>query len=82
MINCGQNVKLEKEFIEFKNFNRQTPAPFKIYADFKCWFVLSILKPGDMSIEKKRSRKCQDHIPRSFAYKVVCVDDKFSKDAV
>ena len=26
--------------------------------------------------------KYQDHIPCSFAYKVVCIDDKFSKLAV
>ena len=36
MINSGQNLKLEKRFIEFKNFNRQIPVPFKIYADFEC----------------------------------------------
>ena len=36
IINGGQNVKLEKGFIEFKNFNRQIPVPFKIYADFEC----------------------------------------------
>ena len=36
LINGGQNVKLEKRFIEFKNFNRQIPVPFKIYADFEC----------------------------------------------
>ena len=36
MINDQQNVKLEKRFIEFKNFNRQIPVPFKIYADFEC----------------------------------------------
>ena len=35
LINGGQNVKLEKGFIEFKNFNRQIPVPFKIYADFE-----------------------------------------------
>ena len=28
------------------------------------------------------TRKYQDHIPCSFAYKLVCVDDKFSKDVV
>ena len=27
-------IKLVKGFIEFKNFNRQIPVPFKIYADF------------------------------------------------
>ena len=34
MINGQQNVKLEKGFISFKNFNRQIPVPFKIFADF------------------------------------------------
>ena len=28
------------------------------------------------------TKKYQDHIPCSFAYKVVCVDNKFSKDVV
>ena len=28
------------------------------------------------------TQKYQDHIPCSFAYKVVCVDNKFSKDVV
>ena len=36
MINGGQRVKLEKGFIEFNNFNKMIPAPFKIYADFEC----------------------------------------------
>ena len=36
LINGGQNVKSEKGFIEFKNFNRQIPVPFKIYAYFEC----------------------------------------------
>ena len=31
LINGSQNVKLERGFIEFKNFNRQIPVPFKIY---------------------------------------------------
>ena len=35
-INDGQRIKLEKGFIEFNNFNRMIPAPFKIYADFEC----------------------------------------------
>ena len=28
LINGGQKVKLKKGFIEFKNYNRQIPAPF------------------------------------------------------
>ena len=38
-VNGGRRVKLEKEFIEFKNYNKQIPAPFKIYADFECFYV-------------------------------------------
>ena len=80
MINKGQNVKLEKRFISFKNFNRQIPVPFKIYADFEC-----LLKGCDVGIDNycfSYTRKYQDHIPCSFANKVVCIDNKFSKDVV
>ena len=34
------------------------------------------------SYEGSCSKKYQDHIPCSFAYKLVCVDDKFSKSIV
>ena len=80
MINGKQNVKLEKGFIEFRNFNRQIPIPFKIYADFEC-----LLKSCDVGIGNdcfSYTKKYQDHIPCSFAYKVVCIDDKFTKDVV
>ena len=80
LINGGQNVKLEKIFIEFKNFNRKISVIFKIYPDFKC-----LLKPLDVGISNdcfSYSRKYQDHIPCSFAYKVACVDGRFSKDLV
>ena len=30
------NVKLEKGIIEFENYFKQIPVPFKIYADFEC----------------------------------------------
>ena len=61
MIIGKQNVKLEKRFIEFKNFNRQIPVPFKIYADFEC-----ILKSYDVGIDNEcfsHTRKYQCHIP-------------------
>ena len=80
LINGGQNVKLEKGFIEFKNFNRQIPVPFKTYADFEC-----LLKSCDDGFDNdcfSYTKKYQDHVPCSFAYKLVCVDNKFSKDVV
>ena len=36
VINGKQNVKLGKGSISFKNYSKQLPALFKIYADFEC----------------------------------------------
>ena len=79
VINGKQNVKLGKDSISFKNYSKQLLAPFKIYADFEC-----ILRPtSSKKVSEKNgtyTEKYQDHIPLSFAYKVVCVDNKFRKD--
>ena len=75
-INGAQFVRFEKGTIEFKNYFKQIPVPFKIYADFEC-----NLKSVE-SYEGFYSKKYQDHIPCSFAYKLVCVDDKFTKPIV
>ena len=81
VINGKQSFKLESGFISFKNYSKQIPVSFKIYADFKC-----ILKKVDGDIEcnsnSSYTRKYQNHVPCSFAYKVVCVDNKFSKKIV
>ena len=79
-INGGQRVKLEKGFIEFNNFNKMISCPFKIYADFEC-----LLKNVDSGIHNdcfSYTTKYQDHITCSLAYKLVCVDDKHSKNVV
>ena len=39
-INGTQSVRLENGTIEFKNYFKQIPAPFKIYVDFECNLVL------------------------------------------
>ena len=75
-INGKQSVKLEKGIIKFENYFKQIPVPFKIYADFEC-----NLKSVE-SYEGSYSKKYQGHIPCSFAYKLVCVEDKFSKPIV
>ena len=80
LINGRQRIKLEKGFIEFNNFNKMIPCPFKIYADFEC-----LLKNVDIGINNdcfSYTAKFQNHIPCSFACKLVCIDDKFSKDVV
>ena len=77
LINKGPNVKLEKGFVELKNFNRQILVSFKIYADFEC-----LLKGCGVGIDNEGffyTKKYQDHVPCSFVYKVVCIDNKYSK---
>ena len=84
IINGKQNVKLGKGSISFKNYSKQLPAPFKIYADFECILSATPSK-GVKSSDKNNvlyTEKYQDHAPCNFAYKVVCVDNKVSKDVV
>ena len=59
--------------MSFKKYFKQIPVSFKIYADFKC-----NLKNFE-SYEGTYSKKYQDHVPCSFAYKLICVDDEFTK---
>ena len=68
--NGAQSVIVEKGTIEFKNYSKQIPVPFKIYADFECNLV-------DVEIcEGLYTKKYQVHIPCSFAYKRVCINDR------
>ena len=75
-INGTQSVKVEEGIIEFKNYFKQLPVPFKIYADLEC--NLKDVK----SYEGSCTKKYQDYILCSFAYKVVCIDNRFSKPIV
>ena len=82
VINGKQNIKLKSGTISFKNYSKQIPVPFKIYADFEC--ILKKVKSDIVECNSNCSDtiKYQDHIPCSFAYKVVCIDNKFSKNVV
>ena len=71
-INGKQSVKLEKGIMEFENYFKQIPVPFIIYTDFECNVR------GIESYEGSYTKKYQYHVPCSFAYKVVCVDDTFT----
>ena len=75
-INGAQSVTLEEGAIGFKNHFKQIPVSFKINADFEC-----NLKSVE-SYEDFCSKKYQDHDPCSFAYKLICVDDEFTKPIV
>ena len=82
IINGKQRVKLSEEIIKFSNYFKQLPVPFKIYADFEC--ILTEIGVSEEIIDKNISytKKYQNHIPCGFAYKVVCIDDRFTKDIV
>ena len=79
IINGKQSVKLKSGPISFKYYFKNLPVPLKIYADFK--FLLKGVKSSDKN-DGLYTEKYQDHIPCSFAYKAVCVDNKFSKKVV
>ena len=76
IINEAKSVKLEERIIKFENYFKQLPVPFKIYADFECNFKNVKIYEGSYTT------KYHDHVPCSFAYKIVCIDNKFSKPIV
>ena len=87
VINGKQSVKLKSGTISFKNYSKQRPVLFKIYADFECILKKverDIIEYGSIECDSNSSytRKYQDHSPYSFAYKIVCIDNKFSKKVV
>ena len=79
-INGKQRVKLRSGTIKFKNHFKQLAVPFKIYVDFKS--ILKWIKINYRKNNASYTEKYQDHIPCSFVYKVVCIDDRFSKPVV
>ena len=75
-ISGQESINLEKGTIEFKNYFKQLPVPFKIYADFEC-----NLKNVEC-YEGIYTKKYHEHVPCSYHYKVVCIDNKYSKPTV
>ena len=77
-INGKQAIKMPEpgSKIAFKNYSKQLPAPFVIYADFEAITE----KVGEKAPQKSRTEQYQKHTACGYGYKVVCCyDDKFSK---
>ena len=72
LINETQAVKYETGTIKFKNFDKQIPIPFKIYADTECLLKRIDIKQG------KYTKLYQEHIPNSICAKLVCIDNRFT----
>ena len=67
----AESVRLVKGTIEFKNYFKQRLVLFKIYVDFESNLEsIEIYESSDI-------KKCPSHHSFSFAYKVVCIDDRF-----
>ena len=75
-VNGVQSVHVEKGTIEFKHYFKQLPVPFKTYDDLEC-----NLRDAEI-YEGSYTKEYHEHVPCSYAYKVVCIDDRFSKSIV
>ena len=71
---------LTLKIIKFENHFRQLAVPFKYYSNFES--TLKLVKSNDRDNDVSYTEKYEHHTPCSFAYKVVCIDDKFSKPVV
>ena len=65
------------EYVKFKNYGRKIKSSFTIYGDFEIIFVPD--DHGKKYPEESYTNNYQKHIACSYGYKLVCVDDKFSK---
>ena len=78
--NAEQAIRMPKEgsMVQFKNYHKQMPVPFVMYADFEAITEkVSGCQPDDA---KFYTDKYQKHTGCSYGYKVVsCYDDKYSK---
>ena len=79
-INGKKSVELKSGTIKLKNCFKQIAVPFKIYADTECNLEKIHINGRDKNTS--HTEKYQNHIPGSFAYKLVCNDDKFSRPVV
>ena len=65
------------ECVKFKNYERKIKSPFIIHADFESALVPEV--NGKQNSKESYTNKYQKHIACSYSYKLVGVDDKFSK---
>ena len=79
-INGVQGVKMPKEGenVTFKNYHKELPTPFVIYADFEA--ITEKVDSCQPSDKKSYTEARQKHTDCGYGYKVVCCyDDEYSK---
>ena len=75
-INRVQSVDVEEGIVKSESYSKQLPAPFKIYSNFECNLQDNEVYEGSCT------KKYHDHVPCSYDFKVVCIDNRFSKPIV
>ena len=55
IINGAQSVRSEKRTIDFKNYLKQIPVSFRVYADFECNLKSVVGYEGSYSKQYKNS---------------------------
>ena len=75
-INGTQSVDVEEGIVKFENYSKQLSAQFKIYADFECNLQVTEISEGSCT------KKYHGHVPCSYDFKVVWIDNRFSKAIV
>ena len=79
-INGKQAIKMPEkgQHVSFRNYHKQIPVPFVIYADFEA--ITEKVHGCLPNNEKSYTEAYQKHIDCGYGYKLVChYDDKFSK---
>ena len=77
MVNKGLCLK-KVECVRFKSFERKIKSPFMIYEDLE--IILVPEDKGKQNPYKSYTKNIkQKHVAFRYGYKLVCVDDKFSK---
>ena len=79
-INDKQRIVISEKgkYVKFKTYERKLKSPFIIYAGFQ-----DILVPEDnrnQNAEESYINKYQKYIAYSYGHKLVCTDEKFSKN--
>ena len=71
-----QSVNVEEGINKSGNYSKQLPVALKIFADLEYNLQDTEIYGGSCT------KKYHDHVPCSYAFKVVCIDNRFSEPIV
>ena len=81
-ISGQQSINLEKGTTEFKNYFNNLIKLICYQFHLKFPLILSVILKILNVMKVLTQKKYHEHVPCSYAYEVVCIDDRFSKPIV